>query len=444
MESIIAVNVQALLVENGFSLDELVIRTKELFEQHGIPGFLGLLLDLLDTQLCTALIHNTAGWKRTACCANPAYELQGRPARRFRTGVGTVHIHWRRLRCRHCHRSCIPLREFLGLERYQSKTGELERIVTEVVSEQNYRRATRHLALIGMIPIPKTTAHRWVTTSNCDEFAVEEEKPPVLMADGTAYKRRPVVATGVDNRGEVRIALGIRKDGKVKGLGVWSGESWEAIGKALGPKDPEVKPQSKLLVSDGEPGLAEGLAHLVDEQQRCHWHLVRDLGYALTRNQASKSDREELKGTLTGILGIELPAADFQKVSESDKAGIEQTVVTAEAKLDELIQQLIGKGYNQAANYIRYARDKLFNYVRVWLSCGLVSMRVTSQLERLMREIGRRLKRIAFGWGEEGAAQMTRIIIKRITSADEWTSYWNKRFNFNGGVRLIYKEAQAR
>jgi hypothetical protein len=48
-------------------------------------------------------------------------------------------------------------------------------------------------------------------------------------------------------------------------------------------------------------------------------------------------------------------------------------------------------------------------------------------IERLMREPGRRLKRIAFGCSERGAAKMVQIIIKRVTSAREWTAYWPAR-----------------
>ncbi len=55
------------------------------------------------------------------------------------------------------------------------------------------------------------------------------------------------------------------------------------------------------------------------------------------------------------------------------------------------------KGYSQAASYVANAKDRLFSYVRFWLSYGLVTPRVSSMIERMMREVGRRLKRIAFG-----------------------------------------------
>ncbi|MFO7899852.1 MAG: hypothetical protein R6V58_12430 [Planctomycetota bacterium] len=75
--------------------------------------------------------------------------------------------------------------------KYQSKTAELERMVAEVVSEQNYRRASGRLNQIGQIPVPESTAHRWVMESDCDELKTDGKIVDVLFADGTGYKRRP-------------------------------------------------------------------------------------------------------------------------------------------------------------------------------------------------------------------------------------------------------------
>jgi hypothetical protein len=69
--------------------------------------------------------------------------------------------------------------------------------------------------------------------------------------------------------------------------------------------------------------------------------------------------------------------------------------------------------------------------------------RASSMIERLMRELGRRLKRIAFGWSERGAAKMARIIIKRVTSAREWTAYWHARLRITGKVTLTLERVSS-
>jgi hypothetical protein len=92
-----------------------------------------------------------------------------------------------------------------------------------------------------------------------------------------------------------------------------------------------------------------------------------------------------------------------------------------------------------AADYLIQASKHLFSYVDRWLAKGIVSPRVSSFIERMMRELARRLKRMAFGWSEPGAAKMARIIIKRFTSANQWEAYWKKRLRIQGNVILTIR-----
>jgi hypothetical protein len=277
--------------------------------------------------------------------------------------------------------------------------------------------------------------------SDCDEVTSAGKRGALLFADGTGYKRRPDPKRGLDNGGELRVVLGVKSDGTVLPLGAFSGQSWSEIGAALGPAGSE--PIADVLISDGEPGLAEGLAHLVRDQQRCHWHQVHDLDRFMWLDGAGKDERRQRQSQLAGIIGVELPAEDFERVSEQDKAAIDQAVVTAERQLAGLVETLAVRGYERAARYISYAKERLFTYVRWWLKCGLVMPRASSMIERLMRELGRRLKRIAFGWSERGAAKVARIIIKRITSAQEWTTYWHARLRITGNVTLTLSQVYA-
>jgi hypothetical protein len=220
----------------------------------------------------------------------------------------------------------VPLSEFMQVERYQSKAAELERIVTEVVSEQSYRRTVQQPQLIGEIPVPRSTAHRWVIQRNWDEIETEGKAVDILFSDGTGYKRRPNAEKGIDNHGEVRIALGVSANGTVLLLGAWSGKTWDEISEEIMPRRADREPIAKLFVSDGEQALADGLARLANGAKRCHWHMIHQLDYKMWKDGVARGER---------------------------------------------------------------------------------------------REIGRRLKSIAFGWSEAGAAEMARIIIKRATTAEE-------------------------
>ena len=126
MQNIITLEVLSATSEKGFSLDELVFKTKELFEKEGLAGFVGLILHLADERICINMVQGKIKHNRKSCCSSPQYEYHGQSDRQFRTSVGKVMIRWRRLKCTNCGKTIIPLREFLGLELYQSKTSELQ------------------------------------------------------------------------------------------------------------------------------------------------------------------------------------------------------------------------------------------------------------------------------------------------------------------------------
>ncbi|MBO7327460.1 MAG: hypothetical protein J6W00_01645 [Lentisphaeria bacterium] len=84
--------------------------------------------------------------------------------------------------------------------------------------------------------------------------------------------------------------------------------------------------------------------------------------------------------------------------------------------IDKLIGYFDGCGYNTAATYLRRAKTGMFGYIRRWLKWGLISPRASSMVERVMRELVRRLKKTAYGWSDKGATKIVRIILKRFTN----------------------------
>ena len=338
MQDTLYIELLASMSENGFSLDELVVRVKELFETKAMAEVVRLLLMLVDEYICWNLEQGRRGWNPAPCCEAPKYTHKDRRKRTFRTSVGTVKLKWWRMRCCKCGKIITPLREFLGLKGHESKSAELEKMLTEVVSEQSYRRTSRHLDLIGEIPVPKSTAHRWVMQSECDELAVDGKAVAVVVADGTGYKRRPDVKK--NNRGELKVVLGVGADGTVTPVGAWSGESWEDIGKEIKDKAVDWKKKGKILVSDGERGLADAFVSLVEQAQRCHWHAPNDVNFAMWEDKAPLDERKAMEMKVAGMIGIELPEEDFEKVKEEDKSKLAAKTEKAEEKLDELIEEL--------------------------------------------------------------------------------------------------------
>ena len=443
MQQTIQMDVVSCLSEEGFSLDELVIEVRELFEREGMAGLIGLILRLVDEVICRRRVRGDGPWRSRLCCEHPQYEYKDFLERTFRTSAGEVRIVWHRLRCVTCRACPVPLRAFLGLERYQRKTSELEKMVAEVMSEQSYRRGSDHLERIGEIPVPKSTAHRWVMESECDEMSPSGPVLDQLLADGTGFKRRFVSGTGQTNRGELCVLLGITAKGTTVPVGAWSGKNWDQIGEELKGQPPEKWPKADVLVSDGEPGLAEGLAAFFNDQQRCHWHATHDLDQVLWKDGVGKDERRTLQEDLALVLGVEIPPEDIEPATAADRRELKQYVVDAEAYIETMIGRMSRKGYVQAAGYLRRMKDHLFTYLKRWLATGLVSPRVSSWIERVMREIARRLKRMAFGWSEKGAEKMTRIVLKRFTDREGWEAWWKTRLRLNGNVLLVFRGART-
>jgi len=161
-------------------------------------------------------------------------------------------------------------------------------------------------------------------------------------------------------------------------------------------------------------------------------------------DKAEKIERRQMQKKLAAIIGIELPEEDFEKVEDSDKTLLAQAVAAAEYDIGKLIKKLLDRGYVTAADYLIRASKNMFSYVHRWLLTGIVGPRASSMIERMMRELARRLKRMAFGWSEEGAAKMARIIIKRFTSAGQWEKYWKDRLRIEDNVLLVLRSIKAK
>ena len=440
MQKSIALHTLIATSDDGFSFDEFILRLNEYAMRDGLPGIASFVLSLIDESL---LIRQTLGpkEKRMACphCGGKKFTCKDRAQRTIRTGIGKVNFLWRRLLCSECNRLFIPLRSFTRLERWQSKTNELERTAMEVFTEQSYRRGSNHFKQIGVIHIPHSTAHRWVMETDSAAMDTRHSDVEVVMADGTGFKRRPNKEAGVDNKGEVRVGVGLTRKGKWVPLCAETQESWDELATRMKERVGEDEDAPSMAVSDGERGLPEALAQLAGNVQRCTWHLTHQLRFALYDDKVKKPEQKPHLDELATILAINVPPNSLQPIDPGKRAEIEQQMMDSAAAMDRLIGVLSRAGHSHAATYLRKAQSQSFSWLAFWLQSGICCARTTSYLERLMREIGRRLKKIAFGWKPAGAAQMTRLIIRKIVNPDEWKLYWKERLGIEGNVRVVFR-----
>lgn len=424
------------LANDGFSLDELVFKLGELFEKKAFSELLRLILMLVQEVL---VMRMYSGEKLPFdCCSNPSFKSNGGYNRRIRTSLGEVNLYWKRICCRTCGRSLVMLKDFLKLKHYQTKTTELEKIVIDAASETSYRRAVKSIGEHKLIKLSHHTAHNWVMQTDCDEINLPKDVvgsmgPLQVVADGTGFKGQ--AENGKTRKGDLKVVVGVNTAGEVFPMGSWTGTTWKEINENW--KNNKLKfPEGSILVADGEPGLAEAFAEQVELEQRCHWHVVRDLYHCMHHDKASLEKTKELQKGMAGVLAIELPEGDFKEIKESEKDEIEKKVEDADLALGKLINFLNKQGYYKAATYIAGARKNMFSYVRRWLKLGIICPRASSLIERIIRELGRRLKKIAYNWSDKGAAKISRIILKKFTNEKEWEKYWKNRFGIIGNVVL--------
>jgi hypothetical protein len=434
MQEKITLDLSYCLAEKGFSLDELIFRLSELFKKKAFSEILKLILASCQDALLWRIFNGKM--ISVCCCGKCDFTLNGGYNRTLKTSLGEVKMFWHRLKCKHCENSLTLLKEFMQLKNYQSKSNELEKIIVDAVSETTYRRGVQSISDHGLIDIPHRTAHDWVMRTDCDEIELSGDiigsmGPVQVFPDGTKFKGIPKNGQAV--KGDLKTIVGVTTNGDVFPLGSYTNESWENINKMW--KEKKIKfPDGSIVICDGEPGLAEAFVDQVEDSQRCHWHIGHDLYHSMWQDGATSKEVKPLRTALCGALAIELPEGDFKQVSEAEKDKLEERMERTEDAIDELIRYLHEKGYKVAGNYIFNAKKSMFSYIKRWLKYGLICPRASSLIERITRELARRLKRMAYNWSDKGAGKIARIILKKFINKKEWELYWKKKMNIIGNV----------
>ena len=108
-----------------------------------------------------------------------------------------------------------------------------------------------------------------------------------------------------------------------------------------------------------------------------------------------------------------------------------------------MIRTFYQKGYKKGASYLEKLSGRLFTNIELWLKTGVIAPKTTSLLERVFREIGRRLKRIAWGWSDKAVTNISEMIMIRQYSRDEWEEYWKEKLEIKGyfNIKIITVEA---
>lgn len=420
----------------NFSFSQLIVITKELFDTEGLPGFIKIFMQIIEQKLLASEV-------KCKYCGSEHLYSHSTQERKIKTTVGPICLTLSRLRCQSCKRTFCPLNQLLDLDKYSRKSRELEKLTLEAVTNQSFRRSSDILEDTLGFEIAHTTLHTWFRNSTSTIMNVKR-KVQDIIADGTGFKK--TTDEEGSNRGEIKVMIGITSKGEVIPYGAWTRASWKDIGrfvkKANHASDKiKFKPIAGMLITDGEEELIRHLKKLATNHQRCLFHMTYELKPLLQyKDIVSKEEAIKLSQALGDIIYINLPEQDADPLkSMEDKLRIEIKLKEIKEKLDDFIRELKIMGYKKSMTFVENSKNQLFAYVENWLKTGIINPRVTSFVERMMREIKRRIRKIGFSWSERGAEQMTRLILLQLSSTKEsWEIYWKNRMGFDSKIKLRF------
>ena len=353
--------------------------------------------------------------------------------RRISTVFGKLDLPLRRGECCNCGALYSPLLNALQVGRYSRKEMNFEHEVIEAVIDTNYRRLIDGRS----IDISLGGIHNIVVGSDIDETFQEPvsiEDLSAIMADGTGVKQQQ------GRKGELRAVIGITKGGCVEPLGSFTNTEWPEIERTIKERIKEAEPYNIPFIYDGEPGLDDFLSDVADSQ-RCTWHGPRGLYHSLWQDGLKKKDSKPETDKIKQLIGIELPEGDFEILKEEDKEQVKTKYESSKLEIKELIETFREKGYKHGASYLENLSDRLFTNIELWLKTGIIAPKTTSLLERVFREIGRRLKKIAWGWVDKTVTNISKMIMIRQYSRDKWEQYWKEKLGIKGyfdiEIRLV-------
>jgi len=355
--------------------------------------------------------------------------------RTIATVFGKLRLPIRVAECCYCGARYSPLLDALKLMAYSRKESNFEQEVIEAVIDTNYRRLIEGHS----IDISLGGIHNIVVGSDVDRLEgepVETAELSAIMADGTGYKRQQ------GKRAELRSVIGVTAGGQVEPLGTFANTPWDEIERVVKERLKITAAPGIPFIYDGEPGLDAFLADIA-QSQRCAWHGPRGLYHSLWEDGLKKKDSQPQIDKLKHLIGIELPQGDYQLLKDEHRELVEEKYRSSKAEIATLIELFKDKGYHNGAVYLENLSRRIFTNIEIWLKTGVIAPRTISLLERIFREIGRRIKRIAWGWSDDTVTKLSKMIILKKYSKEKWQRYWKDKLGINGNFTIRIENIQT-
>ena len=325
---------------------------------------------------------------------------KGKRRRKLMTSEGEINFMLQQVQCKNCNKIHRPLIKWLGLTPRQLITEELIDKSLEVAIHTSYKTASR---LTKSLTGGKIGSHKIRDSMLKKGEEIREHQANEPPEEFTAFcEDSTKVKTGTTKRGDdINIVYGIT--GRKLIINKETGEIKRQLltGKILSVEvgnDAEIKIQHKTknVMSDGA-GSVKKKTKYKDKNiifHRCQWHLSRMLGFALY-NDGLKSKKQRVPFVSKLALIIKHSFKNYGKYYK------------------ELIQELKEKGYLKAMKYLQNAEQEFYNTKEKPILIDGIPLLSNSPVERVMREIDRRVDNGA-RWSQKGVEAITRVRLNYI------------------------------
>lgn len=122
----------------NFSFSQLILEVKRLFDVEGVPGFVKMLVILVESMLIKSGVDCPG-------CKSNKLQLHGNGSKKMKTSIGCVDLVLSRMKCRSCKKTFMPMMRLFDVDRYSRKSREFEKLTLETVTNQSFRRSAKNL-----------------------------------------------------------------------------------------------------------------------------------------------------------------------------------------------------------------------------------------------------------------------------------------------------------
>jgi len=427
MEIEIPLSVKVSLAEDKANINDVVKAIRRVLDEIGrylLKQVLKEWEERIVAAFCAGVAtvrHRRKGRRGRDCEGRKGWIRKGETGRErgFTSLLGEAKLRLREVKCRGCGARLRPLLGWLGLAPYQREEIGIKQKGIDLAVDLSYRRGARQMESLSGVRVSRTRLNSWVKGTEIELDLSLEDWPKLIYADGTGYHRQD------GTEGQVKLVLAKGFSGRVDGVKLYVDRSWQEIGREIKSRLGEERLRGCVLLSDGEEAIERNLMVEGMEHQRCQWHGWKDLGYMLWAEGMSKEERGIIVSQLRNLT-ITLPFEEI--VAEKDKEGIREKLKGVKASLEEMVVHLHSRGYLKASGYLHRAGERLFTYVELWLERGLQVGKTVNIMERTMREVARRTKRIGASWGDVGLLAILKFLLKRYFDKEGYQKYWDRYY----------------